>query len=647
MILIGKHILIHRMISTSSNAIFIAIMSKASGRIPVGTSLSWCRYLSSYDFPTRTEEPIVTHTLAAEVSSSEKIYDNYCSSSTSSKQSIDSPMNNSTFVKEEERRIWLKNIMGNSKIPKSATSNDYGNSHIQLKCQHPNSSRVLSPTLSQPISSIVPKIVPPNLPRDVLIEPITHITTLSNGMRVSSQETYGQVCTLGLLSSCGSRYESPEEGTTGVNHLMEIMSFRGTTSLSYTDFSEKMDNLGGGTFASSSREHFLYCADVLRPNAREAMFLLGEAILNPRLDDIEVEESKKVIEWQWMDMIPEAKLGEGLQIAGFGPIKKEDKKYQQQLGMPHFCQLESLPTITSQVVRRFREEYLLNPEKMVIAGAGIDHDELVNLAEENFGHITRKDTNSSNKKSPSSYDRVSTDLNGIVPSIYTGGEHRVSTTSADGFMRIGLAFPTGGWFSSDLVPACVLQTLLGGGSSFSAGGPGKGMYSRLYREVLNRYYWVESAEAFTSMHTEAGLIGITGSSSPSKSRDLLRVFAEHFMRLVSDDVNFEELDRARNMLKCNVLTQLESRLVLFEDLGRQVLTYGMRERTQDMCRKIEEVTKEDIGRLARKAVLGNNSFNDFNGVKTQKIIPTVSAVGEDVNSVPNQEEVADWFKVIL
>lgn len=31
------------------------------------------------------------------------------------------------------------------------------------------------------------------------------------------------------------------------------------------------------------------------------------------------------------------------------------------------------------------------------------------------------------------------------------------------------------------------QVLLGGGDSFSAGGPGKGMYSRLYREVLNRF----------------------------------------------------------------------------------------------------------------------------------------------------------------
>lgn len=31
------------------------------------------------------------------------------------------------------------------------------------------------------------------------------------------------------------------------------------------------------------------------------------------------------------------------------------------------------------------------------------------------------------------------------------------------------------------------------------------------------------------------------------------------------------------MLKCNVLTHLESRLVLFEDIGRQMLTYGRRE----------------------------------------------------------------------
>jgi processing peptidase subunit alpha len=29
--------------------------------------------------------------------------------------------------------------------------------------------------------------------------------------------------------------------------------------------------------------------------------------------------------------------------------------------------------------------------------------------------------------------------------------------------------------------------MMGGGGSFSAGGPGKGMYTRLYLNVLNRY----------------------------------------------------------------------------------------------------------------------------------------------------------------
>lgn len=38
----------------------------------------------------------------------------------------------------------------------------------------------------------------------------------------------------------------------------------------------------------------------------------------------------------------------------------------------------------------------------------------------------------------------------------------------------------------DFIPACVLNMMMGGGGSFSAGGPGKGMYTRLYTNVLNR-----------------------------------------------------------------------------------------------------------------------------------------------------------------
>lgn len=42
----------------------------------------------------------------------------------------------------------------------------------------------------------------------------------------------------------------------------------------------------------------------------------------------------------------------------------------------------------------------------------------------------------------------------------------------------------------DFVATCVLNMMMGGGGSFSAGGPGKGMYTRLYTNVLNRYLFL-------------------------------------------------------------------------------------------------------------------------------------------------------------
>lgn len=40
---------------------------------------------------------------------------------------------------------------------------------------------------------------------------------------------------------------------------------------------------------------------------------------------------------------------------------------------------------------------------------------------------------------------------------------------------------------ADFIPFAVLNMMMGGGGSFSAGGPGKGMFTRLYLNVLNRW----------------------------------------------------------------------------------------------------------------------------------------------------------------
>jgi processing peptidase subunit alpha len=516
-----------------------------------------------YEYPNRTEAPIITRSAA----STELEDDESSTSSTASLYSI--------------KNVAIAN---HDPFDDTATLSPAEQNAIR-QSQKSNISSTLPSSFS--IQATPPPSLPPNLPRESLLIPSTEVTVLPNGIRVASQETYGQVTTFGILSDCGSRLETKQQ--TGVNHLMELLAFSGTPSLNSTEFQTTLDSLGGVSFASSSREQFLYCIDVLRPNVDESMKLLRDVILEPRLDADLVEEMKRVVEFQWMDMVPEVVLGEGLQIAGYGPKKGKDSENAnanviQQLGKSHFCPLESLQNLDSSVVQSFRNEHLLNPESMVVAAAGMRHENLVKLAEEHFGHL-----------------EIQTNTNQtIIPSEYTGGCHRQILPTPDGFTRVALAFPTGGWHSSDLVPACVLQTLLGGGSSFSAGGPGKGMYSRLYRQVLNRYYWAESCESFTSFHEESGLFGITGSAVGHKAGDVTRVLAENIMRLAIDEVEDEELDRAKNMLKNNVLTQLESRLVLFEDIGRQILTYGKREGTEEMCAKIDAVDKKGLRDLMRR-----------------------------------------------
>ena len=47
--------------------------------------------------------------------------------------------------------------------------------------------------------------------------------------------------------------------------------------------------------------------------------------------------------------------------------------------------------------------------------------------------------------------------------------------------------------------------------------------------------------------------------------------ADQMARLAFAPIGDEELQRAKNMLKCNVLTCLESHHMVFEDIGQQLI----------------------------------------------------------------------------
>lgn len=84
----------------------------------------------------------------------------------------------------------------------------------------------------------------------------------------------------------------------------------------------------------------------------------------------------------------------------------------------------------------------------------------------------------------------------------------------------------------------------------------------------------------------------------------------------------------RNQLKSSVFMHLESRTMMVEDIGRQMLVYGQVHTPQQLAQRIDAVTPGDIQRVAR------------NMLKTQ---PSVAAVG-DISSVPRYDVLAEYLK---
>lgn len=157
------------------------------------------------------------------------------------------------------------------------------------------------------------------------------------------------------------------------------------------------------------------------------------------------------------------------------------------------------------------------------------------------------------------------------------------------------------WNSEELFPMCVLQSLMGGGGSFSAGGPGKGMYSRLYLNVLNRYHWIHSCNVFNEIHSDSSLFGVHGVTDFPNASKLADVLVTELKGMADPALMTEEaLNRAKNSLRCAILMNLEQRDVLMEDIGRQLLVYGKRHSPETLVSKIEAVSAKDVLSVAQK-----------------------------------------------
>lgn len=295
--------------------------------------------------------------------------------------------------------------------------------------------------------------------------------------------------------------------------------------------------------------------------------VLGDVVLRPMLQDQEVDLAKQTVlfELESLNMRPEQEpiLMDMIHAAAYR---------ENTLGLPKLCPADNSEKIDRSVLLQYLSQHH-TPSRMVVAGVGVPHDQLVRHVEKFFV-----------EQRPSWQDL---DLTKSVPvdeslAAYTGGKRiencEIPIYAAAGLPELAhvvIGLEGCSHQDPDFVAICVLNVMMGGGGSFSAGGPGKGMYARLYSNVLNRYHWMYSATAFNHSYNDSGLFCIHASAPPQHVKNMVEVITRELVAM-SQAPGDQELRRAKTQLQSMLLMNLEARPVVFEDIARQVLATGAR-----------------------------------------------------------------------
>uniref|UniRef100_A0A2I3GVQ2 Mitochondrial-processing peptidase subunit alpha n=1 Tax=Nomascus leucogenys TaxID=61853 RepID=A0A2I3GVQ2_NOMLE len=427
----------------------------------------------------------------------------------------------------------------------------------------------------------------------------TKVTTLDNGLRVASQNKFGQFCTVGILINSGSRYEA--KYLSGIAHFLEKLAFSSTARFDSKDeILLTLEKHGGICDCQTSRDTTMYAVSADSKGLDTVVGLLADVVLQPRLTDEEVEMTRMAVQFELEDLNlrpdPEPLLTEMIHEAAYR---------ENTVGLHRFCPTENIAKINREVLHSYLRNYY-TPDRMVLAGVGVEHEHLVDCARKYLLGVQ-----------PAWGSTEVVDIDRSVAQ-YTGGIAKVKWRECvDCTCSFSLTHT-----EEDFIPFAVLNMMMGGGGSFSAGGPGKGMFSRLYLNVLNRHHWMYNATSYHHSYEDTGLLCIHASADPRQVREMVEIITKEFI-LMGGSVDAVELERAKTQLTSMLMMNLESRPVIFEDVGRQVLATRSRKLPHELCTLIRNVKPEDVKRVASKMLRGK---------------PAVAALG-DLTDLPTYEHI--------
>ncbi|XP_074113534.1 mitochondrial-processing peptidase subunit alpha [Cotesia typhae] len=446
------------------------------------------------------------------------------------------------------------------------------------------------PPLSKPILNL-PKPIYSTAKEE---DQTTQISVLSNGLRVASENRFGKFCTVGVLIDSGPRFEVTYPS--GISHFLEKLAFNSTKNYESRDeIMLTLEKHGGICDCQASRDTFIYAASAESQGLDTVTKILGDIVLRPAITEDELNFARQTVQFE-LETLHTRPEQEPLLIDMIHAAAYSDNT----LGLPKLCPSENIGKINRNILFTYLKNHY-TPKRMVVAGVGIEHNDLVNAVKKHF--VDEKPI--WEQDSSLALDKTNTVDNSIAQ--YTGGlvvedcnvPVYAGPSGLPELSHVVIGLEGCSHQDPDFISMCILNMMMGGGGSFSAGGPGKGMYTRLYTNVLNRNHWLYSATAYNHAYIDSGLFCIHASSTPSHVKEMVQVIVKELVAMAGDMTD-NELARAKKQLQSMLLMNLEQRPVVFEDIGRQVLATGTRKRPEYFIQEIDKISKDDIHRVARR-----------------------------------------------
>ena len=337
------------------------------------------------------------------------------------------------------------------------------------------------------------------------------------------------------------------------------MLFKGTARRTAGELAEEMDAVGGQVNAFTTKECTCFHARVLDTHLPRAADILCDMFFHSRFDDGDVETERGVIleEIGMYEDNPEDLCAERLA----GTVFKGSP-----LARPILGKKSTLEGMDGSWLRRYKDTHY-GPHSIVVTLAGrftqADVDDLA-------ARFSVLEPRPAAKSKPAAY------RSGIVVKKKAIEQNHLT-----------LAFPGLPFSDPRRFTLQLLSSILGGGMS-----------SRLFQQVRERKGLCYSIYSYGTCHEDTGYFGIYTALGRETERQALDTILSVIQDFNDHGVTQEELDRAREQSKANVLMGLESTQAHMSSLGRGEMLVGRVLDEEEIIAAYDAVTREDVRTLA-------------------------------------------------